>query len=571
MCPRCQINRVAWAYPRVDYCYDCLPGGPFSPPPCSKCGTSRDYFSQGMCAICHPGSPQHPGSCKECFAWGVYRRYNWTCWPCRWWRSHYPDGICDFCGRTTRVGERRACRLCLEQARMLQEPGRGLDLAGATKAGHQLFFANMSFHRHGAPKLSPEQRAPWKLRDKNNQRVTAPAADMGMQTTLFDMPPDQKAVAARARLEDNDLTRYCAAIVRQHAQRAGWSKRQRNDVTRSLRLLEGLRPSPTAKVRATDVLQLRQYSGNVLSTIDVLAAAGLLIEDRPTHIERYFAAKTSTLPPAMKDQLEIWLQVLINGAHQAPRQIPRDPKTIKAHILGIEPIIHAWAEAGLQSFAEVTRADITAALDETTARRHIAGNGLKSLFTTLKGRRLIFANPTRGMKASPKGSTIPLALDAAVIREELNSPNQAVALAVSLVAFHALTAQQISELKLTDISDGHLKLGDRDIPLAAPVRTRLTAWLDHRNRTWPGTANPHLLINRRTAPRLLPASRQFPWAGRTLRPRVLREDRILHEIHATGGDIRRICDLFGLSVEGATRYLNTLEHPDLTRQDTQVP
>jgi hypothetical protein len=32
------------------------------------------------------------------------------------------------------------------------------------------------------------------------------------------------------------------------------------------------------------------------------------------------------------------------------------------------------------------------------------------------------------------------------------------------------------------------------------------------------------------------------------------------QIHATGGDIRRICDLFGLSVEGATRYLKTIEH-----------
>ncbi|WP_354157233.1 hypothetical protein [Arthrobacter sp. UYCu512] len=367
---------------------------------------------------------------------------------------------------------------------MLQEPGHGLDLAGANKAGHQLFFANM---------------------------------------------------------------------------------------TRSLRLLQGLRLSPTAKIRATDVLQLRQYSGNVISTIDVLAAAGLLIEDRPTRIERYFAAKTSTLPPVMKDQLEVWLQVLTNGAHQAPRQIPRDPKTIRAHILGIEPIIHAWAEAGIQSFAEVTRADITAALEETTARRHIAGNGLKSLFTTLKGRRLIFANPTRGMKASPKGSTIPLALDAAVIREELNSPNPVVALAVALVAFHALTKKQLSALRLTDISDGHLILDNRDIPLAAPVRTRLATWLDHRNRTWPESANPHLLINRRTAPRLLPVSRQYPWNGLTLRTQVLREDRILHEIHATGGDIRRICDLFGLSVEGATRYLNTVEHPDLTLEGEQVP
>ncbi|WP_231941161.1 hypothetical protein [Arthrobacter sp. U41] len=257
--------------------------------------------------------------------------------------------------------------------------------------------------------------APWKRRDKNNLPGTGSAADLGVQMTLFDLAPDPKVIAARARLEDSDLTRYCAAIVREHAERAGWSKRQRNDLTRSLRLLQGLRLSPTAKIRATDVLQLRQYSGNVISTIDVLAAAGPLIEDRPTRIERYFAAKTSTLPPVMKDQLDMWLQVLTNGAHQAPRQIPRDPKTIRAHIMGIEPIIHAWAEAGLQSFAEVTRADITAALDETTARRHIAGNGLKSLFRTLKGRRLIFANPTRWMKASPKASTIPLALDAAVI------------------------------------------------------------------------------------------------------------------------------------------------------------
>ena len=571
MCPRCQINRVAWVHPRVDYCYDCLPGGPFIAPPCSKCGTSMGYFSQGLCAGCHPGSPQYPGSCRGCLAWGVYRRYNWTCWQCRWWRSHNPEGICDFCGRAARIGERRACRLCLEQARMLQEPGHGLDLAGANKAGHQLFFANMTSARRGAPALSPEQRAPWKRRDKNNPPDTGSAADPGVQMPLFDMAPDPKVVAARARLEDRDLTRYCAAIVREHAARAGWSKRQRNDVTRSLRLLQGFRLSPTAKIRATDVLQLRQYSGNVISTIDVLAAAGLLIEDRPTRIERYFAAKTSTLPPVMKDQLEVWLQVLTNGSLQAPRQIPRDPGTIRAHILGIEPIIHAWAEAGLQSFAEVTRADITAALEETRVRRHVAGNGLKSLFTTLKGRRLIFANPTRGMKASPKASTIPLALDAAVIREELNSPKPVVALAVALVAFHALTKKQLSELRLTDISDGHLILGTRDIPLAAPVRTRLAAWLDQRNRTWPSSANPHLLINRRTAPRLLPVSRQYPWTGLTLRPQALREDRILHEIHATGGDVRRICDLFGLSVEGATRYLNTLEHPDLTLEGEQVP
>jgi hypothetical protein len=44
---------------------------------------------------------------------------------------------------------------------------------------------------------------------------------------------------------------------------------------------------------------------------------------------------------------------------------------------------------------------------------------------------------------------------------------------------------------------------------------------------------------------------------------TLREDRILHEAHATGGDPRRISDLFGLSISAATRYTNTIDHPDL--------
>lgn len=193
-------------------------------------------------------------------------------------------------------------------------------------------------------------------------------------------------------------------------------------MVRSLRLLQTLRDSPTAKIRATDVMQLPRYTGNIASTVDVLAEADLLIEDRPTRLENYFAAKTSTLPPLMREQLELWLQVMVDGDRSAPRQVPRDPQTVRLHIMGIAPIVTAWAEAGYQSFAEVTRADIAAALlPEAGARRHFAEIGLKSLFEVLKGRKLVFANPTCGMKATGVGSNLPLALDSAVIRGELNS------------------------------------------------------------------------------------------------------------------------------------------------------
>jgi len=44
--------------------------------------------------------------------------------------------------------------------------------------------------------------------------------------------------------------------------------------------------------------------------------------------------------------------------------------------------------------------------------------------------------------------------------------------------------------------------------------------------------------------------------------RMLREDRILHETYASGGDVPRLCDLFGLTVGAPVRYLPSLE-PDL--------
>ncbi|MEC3978885.1 hypothetical protein [Amycolatopsis sp. H20-H5] len=45
--------------------------------------------------------------------------------------------------------------------------------------------------------------------------------------------------------------------------------------------------------------------------------------------------------------------------------------------------------------------------------------------------------------------------------------------------------------------------------------------------------------------------------------RDIRTNRILDEVRATGGDVRRICDLFGLSVKAAARYTAILDHPGL--------
>lgn len=561
----------------MDFCYDCLPGGPFVAPSCQKCG-SADYFNQGMCARCHPGGPLHLGACRGCLAWGVCRQRSWLCSSCIWWRTHYPWGVCDYCHRESWIADQGACRLCLEQARMFQEPGRALDLTMANKYGQQLFFANMAFQRPRTRRLTPGPRKrpnkPWTTPGGWGRPGPAPetiAVSGWVQLTLVDVEPDAERVRQRALIENSELTRYCAAIVREHAERFGWSKRQRNDVVRSLRLLQTLRDSPTAKIRASDVLQLPRYDGNIVSTIDVLNAADLLIEDRPRPIETYFATKTATLPEQMRHELEVWLTVMIDGATTAPRQRSRDPLTVKVHVRAIAPAVTAWAEAGHQSLAEITPAQVHAALPDSGSPRALMERGLRSLFKILKARKLIFANPTRGMKGTLINGTVPMPLDTALIREKLNSPNPVIALAVALVAFHALTAKQVSELLLTDIVDGRLSLGERSIPLAEPVRERLARWLDHRNRKWPNSRNPHLLVNQRSAPRLMAASRTFPWQQAGIRAQALREDRILAEVHATGGDARRISDLFGIGVDSTGRYLDTLEHRDLSTPGTHVP
>lgn len=571
MCVACGDRRVAWTKPRVDYCYTCLPGGPFTPPRCRGCNSPR-YYNNGLCRACHPRGPEHIEACVGCLAWGVTRQYRKRCWTCRWWRAQYTDGDCICCGRHTVISHRRACRLCFETARTRQQPGRQVDLAEATRFGQQLFFANTQSSRH-TPQRKP---LPRDIDDGGQWRPLPRLATIGhgqhfepipwTQLVLFNLAHDPAVVAARATRPDSELIRYCDQIVRDHAIIHGWSRKQTNDVRRSIRLVEVLQHTPGGKINASDVAKLPALRNNVSvqSTLDVLQAAGMLHNDRLTPIERYFIDQIAGLPEPMTVQLRVWFDVMINGSTTPPRRKPRHRETARLHIHAIAPIARRWAAAGHDTFAEIDRNQIIAALPASSPRRHTVEQGLRSLFSVLKARKLTFVNPTRGLPVTDTNATIPMPLDTAAIRTALNSPNPAAALAIALVAFHAIPSRQLRVIQLTDIIDARLTIGERDVPLAAPVLPRLTAWLDHRNTTWPNTVNPHLFINRRTAPRLIPVSRSFAWNQNGITSQTLREDRIIDEVLATGGDIRRLCELFDIGVEAAMRYTRILDHTDTT-------
>jgi hypothetical protein len=107
-------------------------------------------------------------------------------------------------------------------------------------------------------------------------------------------------------------------------------------------------------------------------------------------------------------------------------------------------------------------------------------------------------------------------------------------------------------MQLTDLRDGRLYIDDQVILLAPHAGVRLTAYLKHRSSRWPNTANPHVFINHMIATGV--AQTTYAWVNKVLgfHAQELREDRILDEVRASAGDLRRVCDMFGLTVNGCT-------------------
>lgn len=190
------------------------------------------------------------------------------------------------------------------------------------------------------------------------------------------------------------------------------------------------------------------------------------------------------------------------------------------------------------------------------------GQALRCIFRILKGRKLLFINPVARIKTGQHERRQPLPMQIGIIREALESADPARAALAALVAFHALRAGELRNLQLTDLRDRRLYVLGRSIPMAEPVRVRVAAWLHYRNTRWPNSANPHLFLNDRNAIRANAPGTQWLYLTLGISSQEIREDRILNEIHATGGDVRRVCDLFGLTINAANRYAATVEHPD---------
>lgn len=572
VCIRCRTNAVAWTNPRVDFCYDCLPGGPFTPPPCHRCGSRENYYSQGMCGLCHPRAPQRPGSCRDCYAWGVVRQHKWRCWGCRSWRTKFPVGECTICGRKVPVRD-GVCRLCWRQAALMRWTKTGLTLAEANRHGQQLFLANL--HQRG-------KRAP------HNRQVTPPPVVEVDGSVVIPRPARHKQlVLLEARRDlaagqrhgfpppaDPHAAAVLVAELRDYAHRHGWSHTTVNRARRGIEILLGLADTPGAPIPTSLIYQLPAIELPARLLHEFLDGLGFVDEDRAPAIQRWLDNQLTGLPEPMAGELRRWASIQWDGHNKVPRSHSRAQNTVQIKLRWALPTVRDWATQGITSLREISREQVDAALPEAGNDRFTVASGLHSIFTVLKAHKIVFVDPTAKLRLGAPERRQPLPADVALLREGLHAPDPTRAVMTALLAFHGLRPGQLRRLLLTDIRNGRLYLdglGGRGIPLAEPVRVRLAAYLDYRNTRWPNTANPHLFIHYRTALATQPVGSRWPTLVLGLAARDIRTDRILEEVHATGGDVRRVCDLFGLSVKAALRYTAILDNPALLENHQPDP
>ncbi|TDD83186.1 site-specific integrase [Actinomadura rubrisoli] len=127
---------------------------------------------------------------------------------------------------------------------------------------------------------------------------------------------------------------------------------------------------------------------------------------------------------------------------------------------------------------------------------------------------------------------------------------------------HAARHSQIRALALDDVDlpNRRLTIDRRTRPLDDLTHRLLTDWLTHRHKTWPGTANPHLLTSAISANGTAPVS--HTWLNRILRGlpatlEALRIDRQLDEALTNGADPLHLSVVFGLHATTAIRYADS--------------
>ena len=488
------------------------------------------------------------GSCPDCLSWGASYGSQSFCRACNDFTRRYGRGQCAGCRRVIAV-KKGHCRLCWLQAGITAAGRRRLIAEDFTGSGYwQLSLAGMS--RLGG--TGPARQAP--------PGPAPPAAASGWTQLQLSAPGESLHFDKRhwaASAITGPALQQARGIAAGLAAARGWNDRIITETSRALAVvLAGCQPGDMiAWSQLPAALHRRDLS--ITRTAEILALAGLLDDDRVPSFTSLARDRLALLPAPMAAGVRDWLRVRSQGG---PRSRPRDEHTVRMNLNRVHPLLLARASHYIH-LREVTTADVIAATRLLPpSRRRQTLTALRSLFGYCKKTGRIFRDPTRGVRDGQRPLILIQPLRPADIDQAASAAvTPAARLAVALAAVHAARPRTIRELHLGDID-----LGNRRLVIAGSARplddltaSLLLAWLAHRGRRWPGTANPHLIINQQTAMTTRAVSENWltqSCRGLTATLERLRVDRQLEEALTCGADPLHLAAVFGIDDTTAIKY-----------------
>jgi hypothetical protein len=487
-------------------------------------------------------------SCDHCLTWGMLTER--LCKNCRSFASMHDAGPCATCGRDLPL-DAGVCRPCRKQASMIAGPANkaALDLSVAAATGHQLWFHLGKLTHAGRRPVTAPSAAPLPQPTRLRTRW--------VQLILCDVPRDLSRASARLPPLDPVTAERVHAEAERLAGLRGWSPRTLSLTQRGLRILLAVHV-PGEPVRTSTVRQLTARTLPFPHITDVLAAVGVLDDDRPDTLAAWLDELLAGLPAQIRAETDTWLDV---RRHGGPRRRPRSRQTITRDVGAIRSFLDE-VSGRYSTLRQVTRDDITTWLAGRPGRsRTQDASTLRSLFGTLKAERLIFANPVRGVRVSRRNPSVPAPLPAHLVTATgaAAKDDPALQVAVALAGVHALLPGQIRHLRLdqVDLPGRRLDPGGVDHPLDEFTATAICGYLAFRNHRWPATTSPYLLVTRKSAHTGEPVSRF--WMNRLFRAlpvtaEQLRDERIIEEAISRRADPLHLAAVFGFGPRTGLRY-----------------
>ena len=490
------------------------------------------------------------GSCPDCLSWGSSYGSQSYCRACYDFVRRYRPGECAGCRRIIAV-KKGHCRLCWLQA--------GIAAAGRRRITPEDFepTGNWQLSLAGMNRLGNTGPAPGAIAVEPPRPPAGPAA--GTQLELR-APGESRHFDARhwvASRIDGEALALTRRIASELAETRGWNARIVTETGRALAvvLADHTPGDMIAWSGLSPTLHSRDLS--VTRTAEILDLAGLLDDDRVSSFARLTRARLALLPPPMAADVGHWLRTRSEGG---PRSRPRDEHTVRMNFNRVHPLLLKWAGHYIH-LREVTTADVIAATELLSgSRRRQTLTALRSLFGHCKKTGRIFRDPTSGVHDGQRLLILIQPLQPAEIDQATAAAvTPAARLAVALAAVHAARPKTIRELHLDDVDPGNRRLviAGRARPLDDLTKSLLLAWLQYRGRRWPGTANPHLIVNQQTAMTTRAVSENWlteTCRGLTATLERLRVDRQLEEALTHGAGPLHLAAVFGIDDTTAIKY-----------------